>query len=137
MGRLEKELAARESALGHDLPGVRKRLEQLRHLCPEETLVLTHGDACLPNIMVMDSKLSGFIDLGAAGRADRCRDLERACWSLVYNYGNGYDELFLEAYGANHHDRAKLNFYRTLEWFSLEDAPQNIETPNERPESAS
>ena len=122
LGRLEREIAVREAVLGYALPEAREKLETLRHLEPEETLVLTHGDACLPNVMVVDCKLSGFIDLGDMGLADRCRDLERACWSLSYNYGGGYDEMFLEAYGATEADRAKLDFYRRLEWFSLEPA---------------
>ncbi len=116
--RLELALAEREVALGHELYDARETLADLRHRQPEETIVLTHGDACLPNVFVEDGKLSGFVDLGWAGLSDRCRDLERACWSLGYNFGEGYDELFLQAYGATDADRAKLDFYRALEWFS-------------------
>lgn len=117
--RLEEGIAAREAFLGAELRGAREKLEQLRLTQPEEHLVLTHGDACLPNIMVENHKLSGFIDLGCMGLGDRCRDLERALWSLAYNYGDGYEEVFLGAYGATETDRTKVNFYRDLEWFSL------------------
>lgn len=118
--RLEANLITREAS-----PAVEAafgRLEALRRHQPEEALVLTHGDACLPNVLIQDFELSGFVDLGAAGLGDRCRDLERACWSLGYNYGEGYDEVFLQAYGATQADRAKLDFYRGLEWFSVPSA---------------
>ena len=121
LGRLETELSALEAATG-ETPNVRRarqKLAELRHNQPAETLVLTHGDACLPNILVQDFELSGFVDLGAAGLGDKWRDLERACWSLGYNYGAGYDELFLRAYGVSGADRERLGFYRELESFSL------------------
>lgn len=121
LGRLEAQLSALELSTGEtpDLLRARQELTELRQSQPEETLVLTHGDACLPNVLVQDFELSGFVDLGAAGLGDRWRDLERACWSLTYNYGGGYDEVFLEAYGETETDRAKLDFYRGLEWFSV------------------
>ncbi len=121
LGRLETRLAALEAATGEtpNLSRARQKLAELRHNQPAETLVLTHGDACLPNILVQDVRLSGFVDLGAAGLGDRWRDLERACWSLGYNYGAGYDELFLNAYGVRKSDRAKMDFYRRLESFSF------------------
>ncbi len=45
---------------------------------------------------------------------------ERACWSLGYNYGKGYDEVFLEAYGVTKLDRTKLDFCRELGGFSFD-----------------
>lgn len=72
-------------------------------------------------MLVLGHEFSGFVDLGAAGRGDRYRDLERACWSLVYNYGEGYDEVFLSAYGIAEPDRAKLDFYRGLEFFAVDE----------------
>lgn len=122
LGRLEKGLSARASVKNSaEVRAAYKKLEALRRQQPEETLVLTHGDACLPNVLVQDGELSGFVDLGAAGLGDPHRDLERACWSLGYNYGEGYDEVFLRAYGATELDREKLEFYRGLEYFSIDD----------------
>ncbi len=115
LARLETHLAEREASAGKSagLQTARVTLEALKQKQPAEDLVLTHGDACLPNILVADYELSGFIDLG-----DRCRDLERACWSLGYNYGDGYHEVFLRAYGVTDFDRKKLSFYRELAFFS-------------------
>lgn len=121
--RLEARVSEREASVG-ERPGLRAaraKLEALRAVLPEETLVLTHGDACLPNILVLGYELSGFIDLGAAGLGDHYRDLERACWSLSYNYGEGYDEVFLSAYGVTGPDQKKLSFYRELEFFSFDE----------------
>lgn len=114
------KLAEREaSADRRGLREARAKLAALRQRLPKEDLVLTHGDACLPNVLVQGGQLSGFIDLGAAGLGDRYRDLERACWSLNHNYGEGYDEVFLAAYGIVELDEVKLDFYRQLAWFSL------------------
>lgn len=59
---------------------------------------------------------------GSSFEDQALKQLERACWSLGYNYGEGYDEVFLSAYGVTEPDRAKLEFYRKLAFFS-ENAP--------------
>ncbi len=61
--------------------------------------ILVHGDACLPNILVADGRVTGFIDLGEAGRGQRETDLAAAIWSLQYNFGCGYGARLLAAYG--------------------------------------
>ena len=43
---------------------------------PQEELVLSHGDFCLPNILCNMHGLTGFIDLGCAGVADKWVDIE-------------------------------------------------------------
>ena len=52
---------------------------------PQEEPVLTHGDFCLPNFFTTGHHLSGVIDLGCAGIADRWVDIERAVWSMWAN----------------------------------------------------
>lgn len=52
---------------------------------PQEELVLSHGDYCLPNIFANDHGISGFIDLGLAGVADKWVDIEKGLWSMWAN----------------------------------------------------
>lgn len=61
--------------------------------------VLTHGDYCLPNVLVRDGRLSGLVDLGGAGLANPEVDLAAGVWTLQYNYGKGFARTFLDAYG--------------------------------------
>lgn len=66
----------------------------LKNNQPDEDLVFTHGDYCLPNLFVKDNKTIGFIDLGKAGIADRWQDLALCIRSMKYNYCSirGLDE---------------------------------------------
>ncbi len=58
----------------------------LEHNRPEEDIVLTHGDFCLPNIFANEDRLSGFIDIGKMGPADRWQDVAIALRSLKHNF---------------------------------------------------
>jgi aminoglycoside 3'-phosphotransferase II len=62
--------------------------------------VLIHGDYCLPNVLVVDGRLSGLVDVGRTGLGDRRDDLAAGLWSLHYNFGHGYASAFLDACGA-------------------------------------
>lgn len=102
-------------------------LDTLKAEHPEANdLVFTHGDPCLPNILVEGERLSGFIDLGSAGVGDRYRDLALARWSLGYNFGPGYDALFFSAYGLPEPDEAKLAFHQAVEQFRFDYAPSPV-----------
>jgi aminoglycoside phosphotransferase len=87
------------------------RLEQLRP--QQEDLVVCHGDYCLPNVLIRDGCVSGYVDLGQLGVADRWADLATATWSVTWNLGPGWEDLFLETYGVER-DAEKLAFYRLL-----------------------
>ncbi|KQX55310.1 MULTISPECIES: APH(3') family aminoglycoside O-phosphotransferase [unclassified Paenibacillus] len=85
---------------------------------PNEDLVFTHGDYCLPNILLYeDGRLSGYIDWGNAGIADRYQDLALAHRSLIHNFGMTWAELFLHEYGLERPDREKIEFYQLLDEF--------------------
>ena len=52
--------------------------------------VFSHGDYCMPNVFFDQGRVSGMIDLGDAGVADRWRDIA-LCWgSLERNFGGVY-----------------------------------------------
>ena len=92
--------------------------EQLLDTRPkEEDLVFTHGDYCLPNVIIEREHINGFIDVGFAGVGDRYRDLALAIGSLTYNFGEEWVPLFLETYGIRRPDRDKMAFYRLLNEF--------------------
>ena len=87
-----------------------------------EDLVFTHGDYCLPNVILRGptlggSLLAGFVDVGRAGVADRHRDLALAARSIAYNLGDAWVAPFFAAYGLAEPDPAKLAFYRLLDEF--------------------
>lgn len=81
---------------------------------PGGDLVVTHGDASLPNIMAESDRFSGFIDLGRLGVADRWQDLAIACRSVTYNCGKSYIAPFLAAYGAEW-DQQRHDYYNALD----------------------
>ena len=91
--------------------------ELLATMPKDEDLVLTHGDYCLPNIMIEGNRLSGFIDLGRAGISDRYRDLALARRSLIRNCGEEWVDLFFSEYGLPQPDEEKLAFYQLLDEF--------------------
>ncbi|MGW0608375.1 APH(3'') family aminoglycoside O-phosphotransferase [Streptomyces sp. NPDC002640] len=83
--------------------------------------VVCHGDLCLPNIILDPRTLhvSGFIDLGRLGLADRYADLSLLLASARETWpdeerGRAADRAFAETYGiALDHDR--LRFYLHLD----------------------
>jgi kanamycin kinase/aminoglycoside 3'-phosphotransferase-2 len=81
-----------------------------------EDLVFTHGDYCLPNIIMENNKVSGFIDMGRAGVADRHQDLALAIRSIIYNFGEEMVPFFLIEYGSEV-DETKIEYYQLLDEF--------------------
>jgi aminoglycoside phosphotransferase len=94
--------------------------EMLENRPTSQDLVFTHGDYCLPNIMIHNRRVSGFIDLGRAGIADRHQDLALITRSLESNLNphfNGWSQYFLNQYGILEPETSKLEFYRLLDEF--------------------
>ncbi|MFF8592125.1 aminoglycoside 3'-phosphotransferase [Streptomyces sp. NPDC015220] len=93
---------------------VERALGVLTDIPPVDELVVCHGDACAPNTLVGDDgTCTGHVDLGTLGVADRWADLAVATWSTRWNYGPGWEEPLLEAYGVEP-DRGRISYYRLL-----------------------
>ena len=90
------------------------RAGELRDAPPIDRLVVCHGDACSPNTIIRDDgKVSGHVDLGSLGVADRWADLAIATWATDWNYGPGWEDALLDAYGIAP-DPVRTNYDRSL-----------------------
>lgn len=89
---------------------------------PEEELVLSHGDYCLPNIFINDDKISGFIDLGRCGVSDKYQDIALCYRSFKGNLRGDYGGRSI-SFDCNYifdclgivPDWDKLNYYILLD----------------------
>jgi len=79
----------------------------------EDRLVVCHGDYTPPNVLLDAGRVVGYLDLGEVGVADRWRDLAVATWSVTWNFGPGYEDLFLDSYGVAW-DLHRRDLYRLL-----------------------
>ena len=91
---------------------------ELRAEMPIEEPVFTHGDYCLPNILVAGGKLGGVIDWDCGGLADRYVDLAWIIGSLEYNFGESetrqvWAPLVFDEYGVEV-DEGRLGYYRRV-----------------------
>lgn len=89
---------------------------------PEEELVLSHGDFCLPNLF-FDGALIQYIDLGRTGIADKWCDIALCYRSLSHNYDgaygsrsySGFDDLLLFQKLGLAPDWKKIRYYILLD----------------------
>ena len=85
----------------------------------DEDLAVCHGDLCLPNVLLDPAtyEVTGVIDAGRLGVADRWADLALATRSMSADYNPDYDAArFLARYGTDL-DPVKMDFYRLLDEF--------------------
>ena len=98
-------------------------LDWLEHNRPDYEPVLSHGDLCLPNILIDHGRISGLIDLGYTGIGDKWRDIALCYRSLRWNaegafggriYPDTRAERLFEALGIAP-DPEKIRYYLLLD----------------------
>jgi kanamycin kinase len=98
----------------HSQLSVDEALQFIADPPPVDQLVVCHGDACSPNTLIGDDGACvGHVDLGSLGVADRWADLAIATWSTQWNYGPGWEDRLLDAYGIEADDE-RTRYYRLL-----------------------
>ncbi len=81
---------------------------------PIDDPVVVHGDACAPNTLISrDGRWTGNVDFGDLAVGDRWADLAVASLSLDWNFGEGHQSEFFEAYGIAP-DEERIRYYRAL-----------------------
>lgn len=80
-----------------------------------EDLVITHGDACLPNFILNGEFVEGLVDVGRAGIADRHMDLALAWRSTRSKLNANAAEQLLDQYGRELVDERKIQYYCLLD----------------------
>ncbi|TNJ63522.1 aminoglycoside 3'-phosphotransferase [Paenibacillus hemerocallicola] len=83
----------------------------------QETPVFCHGDYSVPNIVIDNNEISGFIDIADAGVSDPYRDFAAAHRSIIRNFGERFIPLFYETYGIDP-DMRRLRLYDLIEHFA-------------------
>ncbi len=82
-----------------------------------EQLVFSHGDYCLPNILIHTNTVSGFVDWIHGGVYDQYYDLAAVIWSITWNFGEKYVQNFLNLYGKTDVNWNKIRFYQQINSF--------------------
>lgn len=77
-------------------------------------LVVTHGDFSLDNIIVENGDVTGCIDVGRAGIADRYQDLA-ILWHCLRDFGPAAQQRLFASYGIDQPDDRKLHFHLMLD----------------------
>jgi kanamycin kinase len=89
-------------------------LAELESMAPDdEDLVVCHGDFCPPNVLLGKGRVTGYVDLGELGAADRWWDVTVGAWSVGWNFGEELEPLFYESYGVAP-DLERIRFFRLL-----------------------
>lgn len=90
-GLVDMENTEPETFGPHGFDSPRSLLCWLEDNRPKEDIVFSHGDFSLPNIFVDGGKVTGFIDLGKTGAADRWQDLAICYRSIAHNFAGKYN----------------------------------------------
>lgn len=69
-------------------------LDWLKANKPSYEPSLSHGDLCLPNIIIDNGDISGFIDMDNFGIADKWEDIALCYRSLIHNFDGTYGKVY-------------------------------------------
>jgi aminoglycoside 3'-phosphotransferase I len=91
--------------------------DEMMTLLPEPAApVVTHGDFSLDNILLADGKVTGLIDLGRVGLADRYQDLA-ILWDSLGEFGADVQARMWRRYGIAAPDGRRMQFHLCLDEF--------------------
>lgn len=99
------------SEIGKKFKSYEKILDYLKTHKPKEELVFSHGDTSLPNIFLKNGKVSGFIDVGECGVADKWFDIAICYKSIRRNFPNRPDLLDLFLKELNLKPSSNIDYY--------------------------
>ncbi|GLU48443.1 aminoglycoside 3'-phosphotransferase [Nocardiopsis ansamitocini] len=102
------------AARAHGVLTAAASAELLAGAPPVTDPVVCHGDPCMPNTLLDgNGDWSAHVDLGSLGIADRWADIAVAVHNTRLNYGPGWEQAFLDAYGIDH-DSERASYYLEL-----------------------
>lgn len=76
--------------------------------------VVTHGDFSLDNLLIHGGQVTGCIDVGRAGIADRYQDVA-ILWNGLGEFGPSLQDRLCQEYGIFEPDRRKLGLHLLLD----------------------
>jgi len=130
VGTLAEELAEAERRIANGTLNLPEFLEDSGGRSPEDIYrelrdrqgeiretVFTHGDYCLPNVLLRDWRIAGFIDWGNGGVADPNRDLMAMADSIAFNCGEQWRQPFFDAVDPAIVDHDTIRYYTLLDYF--------------------
>jgi kanamycin kinase len=83
------------------------------HLTVARALSIIEEAPPVDRLVVCHGRWTGHVDMGELGVADRWADIAIATWSTTWNYGPGWEETLLAAYGIQP-DPDRTRYYRLL-----------------------
>lgn len=82
---------------------------------PTKELVFSHGDYCLSNVYITDGEMTGLIDLGRSGIADKWQDIALCVRSLEHKLKSKSYTSLLFNYLNVEPNYEKINYYILLD----------------------
>jgi aminoglycoside 3'-phosphotransferase II len=99
--------------LGRSAADILAELQSLPPVAPVSRF--THGDACLPNFLTHDGRLTGIVDLGGAGIGHPAQDWALALRSTRDNFGPEAEQSLRTQVPHDCADEALLRRFRLLD----------------------